>query len=54
MKTSACIIALFTSLLVSIVMGLWFYPDKRKMRVTFAISLLISLPIMLYAMTLPL
>jgi len=54
MTPSAYIISLSVSLLFSTVIGLWFYPNKRKVRIAFAVALLISLPLMLYAMLMPL
>ena len=52
--TRALIVSAIVSLLVSAIMGLWFYPDRKLMARYFAISFLLTFPCMLAAMVMPL
>ena len=54
MSPSTLIISLSVSSLFSLTVSAWFYPSRRKMTVAFFLAMLVSLPLMLYAMELPL
>ena len=54
MSPSTLIISLSIALLFSSIVSGWFYPSRRKMTVAFFLAMLVSLPLMLYAMELPL